>query len=326
MNMPAVCVRAENLYFNYFLISYILNRALFCVAGNGRMVVSLSKSGFMKERPKAVLYLVITAILWSLGGLLIKSVNSNPFAIAGVRSGISAIMILIVLGKPKFTWSYAQIGAALAYSATVILFVTANKTTTAANAILIQYTAPVYVALLGAWLLKEKVKLLDWITVFVVFGGLVLFFLDNISTNGVLGNFLAAASGLTFATFTVLMRMQKEGSPLESVLLGNILTAIIGIPFLFQAMPDAKGWLYLVVMGVVQLGLPYILYSKAIKHVSALEASLIPVLEPILNPVWVFFLLGEVPGKWAFIGGFIVIASVTGRCLISLRMTQRNTE
>ncbi len=280
----------------------------------------------VNERPKAILFLVITAALWSLGGLLIKSINSHPMAIAGVRSGISAILIVIATGRPKFNWSFAQIGAALAYSALVLLFVAANKNTTAANAILIQYTAPVYVALLSAWLLKERVKLLDWVTIFIALGGMVLFFVDNISTKGVLGNLLAAASGVCFGVFTVLMRMQKEGSPLESVLMGNILTAVIGIPFLFQSMPDSKGWLYLVVLGVVQLGLPYILYAKAIKHVTALEASLIPVIEPILNPVWVFLMLGETPGKWALIGGAIVLISVTARCLISLRVPQITPE
>jgi len=279
----------------------------------------LGNKALLGDRPKAILFLIITATLWSLGGLLIKSVNSNPLAIAGIRSGISAILILIATGKPKFNWSPSQIGAALAYAATVLLFVAANKNTTAANAILIQYTAPVYVALMGAWLLKEKVKLVDWATIVVVIGGMVLFFVDDINTEGVFGNILAAGSGVAFAAFAVFMRMQKEGSPLESVLLGNILTALIGIPFVFQAVPDAKGWLYLVVLGTVQLGLPYILYAKAIKHVTALEASLIPVIEPILNPVWVFLLLGETPGSWAFVGGLVVIIAVTGRCVISIR-------
>lgn len=185
------------------------------------MVFILSKTGFINERPRAILYLIFTAVLWSLGGLLIKSVNSNSFAIAGVRSGISALMLLIVMDKPKLNWSFAQIGATLAYSATVLFFVSATKTTTAANAILIQYTAPIYVALLGAWLLKERVRLLDGITIFVVLGGMLLFFVDNISTKGVLGNLLAAASGLAFGIFAVFMRMQKDGSPLESVLLGK---------------------------------------------------------------------------------------------------------
>jgi drug/metabolite transporter (DMT)-like permease len=290
------------------------------------MVMGMNRIAALKDRPKAILFLVLTATLWSFGGLLIKSINSNPLAIAGMRSGISAIVILIATGKPKLNWSLAQIGAALAYAATVLLFVVATKKTTAANAILIQYTAPVYVAFLGAWLLKEKVKLLDWITIVVVLSGMVLFFVDDINTKGVFGNILAAASGVAFAALAVFMRMQKDGSPLESVLLGNILTAIIGIPFIFGAVPDTKGWLCLVVLGVVQLGIPYILYAKAVKHVTALELSIIPVIEPLLNPVWVFLLLGEKPGKWAFAGGIIVLAAVTFRCLIPLRKSQLNVE
>lgn len=280
----------------------------------------------IRERPKSILYLVITATLWSMGGLLIKSVNSGPLAIAGVRSGISAFIILLATGRPKFNWSFPQIGAAICYSATVLLFVAANKNTTAANAILIHYTAPIYITLLGAWLLKEKARLLDWIAVIFAFGGMLLFFLDDISAEGMLGNILAAVSGFTFAMFTVFMRKQKDGSPIESVILGNILTAVIGLPFLLKGMPDGKGWFFLAVLGVVQLGLPFILYSKAIRYVTALEATLIPIIEPILSPVWVFLALGEVPGKWAIVGGIIVVVVVTGRCLVSIRLPQQNAE
>ncbi len=271
------------------------------------------------DRTKSIIFLVITATMWSLGGLLIKSVDTNPLAIAGVRSGISAVIILAATGKPKLNWSLAQIGAALSYTGLVMLFVAATKNTTAANAILIQYTAPVYVALLSAWILKEKVKLLDWLTIAVVMGGMILFFMDGLSLEGVLGNVFAAASGICFAFFAVFMRMQKEGSPIESVLLGNIFTAVIGMPFIFSDMPSTSGWLYLVVLGVVQLGIPYVLYSKAIKYVTALEASLIPVIEPMLNPVWVFLFIGEVPGLWSLVGGVIVITAVTIRCVIPLR-------
>ena len=115
----------------------------------------------MGDRPKAIIYLIITAILWSLGGILIKLVDSNALAIAGTRSAIASLIIWLYLGKPKFNWSAAQIGAALSYTGTVILFVMSNKMTTAANAILLQYTAPVYVAILGVWLLKEKTRLFD---------------------------------------------------------------------------------------------------------------------------------------------------------------------
>lgn len=280
----------------------------------------------IKERPRAILYLVITATLWSLGGLLVKSVNSNPMAIAGVRSGISAIILLLATGKPKLNWSFPQIAAAVCYSATVLLFVSANKNTTAANAVLIQYIAPIYVALLGAWLLKEKVRLLDWVSIAFAFGGMLLFFLDDVSTEGMLGNILAAVSGFFFAMFTIFMRMQKDGSPIESVILGNILTAVIGMPFLLRDMPDGRGWFFLAVLGVAQLGLPYVLYSKAIRHVTALEAVLIPIIELILSPLWVFMALGETPDKLAVIGGIVIIVVVTGRCLLSIRLPQENAE
>ena len=113
------------------------------------------------------------------------------------------------------------------------------------------------------------------------------------------------------------MRMQKDGSPLESILLGNFLTAVIGLPFLFGSVPNASGWIYLVILGVIQLGIPYLLYSKAIKHVTAMEAILISLIEPLLNPVWVFLLLGEAPGPMALLGGFIVLAAVTLKCIIA---------
>ncbi|KUO78734.1 MAG: hypothetical protein APF81_20280 [Desulfosporosinus sp. BRH_c37] len=280
-------------------------------------MINIDSSNTSKERPRALLLLAVTAILWSLGGLLIKSVNANPLTIAGIRSAIAVVLFLLVLKKPKLTWSFAQLAAALAYAATSILFVTATKTTTAANAVLLQFTAPIYVALFSSWLLKEKTKMMDWITIFLVMGGMVLFFLDNLSNKSILGNGIAALSGVTFAFFIIFMRMQKDGSPLESILLGNILTAIIGLPFLSQSVPDASGWLYLVILGVVQLGVPYILFSLAIKHVTALEAILIPVIEPLLNPVWVFLMLGEAPGLLAMLGGFIVLSAITVRCVLA---------
>ncbi|SPF36878.1 conserved membrane hypothetical protein [Candidatus Desulfosporosinus infrequens] len=274
-------------------------------------------SSYSRERHRALLLLVATAILWSLGGLLIKSVNSNPLAIAGTRSAIATVVLLLVRRKPKFTWSFAQIGAALAYAATTILFVTATKLTTAANAIFLQSTAPIYVALLSAWLLKEKIKLADWITVMIVMSGMILFFLDNLSTTGIVGNLIAATSGISFALFAIFMRMQKDGSPLESIILGNLLTAAIGLPFLAHSVPDSSGWVCLAILGVVQLGIPYILYSKAIVHVTALEAILIPVIEPLLNPVWVFLMLGEAPGPLALLGGLVVLVAITIRCVLA---------
>jgi len=273
----------------------------------------------------AISLLIGTAILWSFGGILIKSVSWNPIAIAGARSAIAALLILIILRRPHLTWSLPQIGGAVAYASTVITFVAATKLTTAANAILLQYTAPVYVALLSVWLLKERIRYTDWITIFFVIGGMTLFFIDKLTKGGFLGNILAILSGISFACLVIFMRKQKLGSPLESAFLGNIATALIGLPFMFQSVPRGSGWIGLILMGLFQLGLSYILYSIAIKHVPALEAVLIPILEPILNPVWVFLILGEIPGRWAFLGGFIVIVSITLRYTLSNAKTSEAT-
>jgi len=175
----------------------------------------------------------------------------------------------------------------------------------------------VYAALLGAWFLRERVTWLDGATIAMVLGGMAVFFLDKLTAGGVWGNVLSIASGVSYASLIVLLRAQKDGSPMESVLLGNGLTALIGLPFMWQGSPGVSGWLGLLLMGVFQLGLSYVLYSTAIKHITALEAALIPVIEPILNPVWVFLFVGEAPGRFALMGGAIVLAAVTGRYAIS---------
>lgn len=264
----------------------------------------------------AIILLVVTATMWSLGGLLIKSINAHPLAIAGTRSAISCIIMILYVKKPKFNWSFTQIAAGVAYASMVITFVFSTKLTTAANAILLEYTAPIFVALLSAWMLKEKPKAIDWVTIMLVFGGMVLFFLDSLDAKGFAGNIFGLLSGISYALFTVFMRMQKNGSPIESVILGNAISAIVGIPFIFMSVPDFKGWLFLVILGVVQLGIPYIMYSEAIKNASALEASIITMIEPILNPIWVVLIIGEIPGVLSIIGGIIVIATVAIRCVI----------
>jgi drug/metabolite transporter (DMT)-like permease len=273
----------------------------------------------MEIRSKAIVFLLLSAILWSFGGLFIKLVSWNPVAIAGLRGFIAMVVLIVYVRHPHFTWSFPQIGGAIAYAVTVTLFVIATKLTTAANAILLQYTAPVYVAFLGSWILKERVLWFDWLIVLTVIGGMALFFLDHLTPGNQLGNVSAILSGIGFACFVLFMRKQKNESPLETVLLGDFFTGLIGLPFMFESMPGALSWLGLLFLGVVQLGLSYVFYSEAIKHVTALEAILIPGIEPILNPIWVFLMLGEAPGKWALVGGFVVLLSVTARSLIAIR-------
>lgn len=275
--------------------------------------------GLEASRPASLFLLVLTAILWSIGGLFIKLIEWNPLAIAGTRSLIAALIILAVVRRPRLPRTFAQIAGIVAYAATVIMFVLANKLTTAANAILLQYTAPIYVALLGAWFLKERVGKADWLTIFLVLGGMLLFFVDDLEEGGLAGNIIALFCGVSFAVSIVCLRSQKSASPLETVFWGNALTAVIGLPFMSSPPQDGKSWLGLLLLGVFQLGLSYILYTIAIKKVSALEGILIPVIEPIMNPVLVFLALGERPGIWSLAGGSIVVVSITIRCVLSLK-------
>jgi drug/metabolite transporter (DMT)-like permease len=264
--------------------------------------------------------LVLAAFCWSLGGLLIKAVNWPPLAVAGGRGGIAAVFLLLTNRGLRFHLSRVQLLGAFGYAACTITFCTATKLTTAANAILLQYTAPVWVALLGAWFIGERATRVDWLTIVIVLGGMTLFFADGLDPTAVLGNSIAVLSGVCFAGMTLALRRQKDGSPVESIILGNALALLVGLPWIVRA-PELEptGWAALIGLGVVQLGISYWLYARAIKHVTALEAVLIPVIEPILNPVWVLIMMGERPTPWALVGGVIVLSAVTWRAMISIR-------
>lgn len=265
----------------------------------------------------AVFYLVLAGLLWSLAGVLIKSIPWPPLAIAGLRSGLAAITIMIYLKRPRFTWSKYQIGAAIAYAVTVTLFVLANKLTTAGNAILLQYTAPVYVALMSYSILGERSTKVDWLSILIMLTGLALFFLDDLTTAGYLGNIYAIIAGIAFAFFTVFLRKQKNASPGESILLGNLLTLLIGLPAITTSVSwDIQPWIFTFILGIFQLGIPYILFSIAIKHVSALDAIIYPTIEPIINPLLVYLLIGEALGPWAVWGGLLVLGGVIFRGVV----------
>jgi drug/metabolite transporter (DMT)-like permease len=278
--------------------------------------MNLSNAVSQKSHIQAVLLLLTAAVLWSFGGVLIKLIVWNPLAIAGMRSAIAGLLLILFLRKPKLTFSKVQIACAIAYACTTSLFVVGNKLTTAANVILLQYTAPIYVALFGSWFLNERTHLFDWVVILICLGGMVLFFLDELTFGGFWGNMIAIFSGITFAAMILLLRKQKSGAPLESILLGNILVAVVMLPFMFKSMPDTRSWIGLGLLGVFQLGLSYVLYSMAIKQVTALEGVLIPVIEPVLNPVWVFLLVGERPGAWAIAGGIIIFITISIRSII----------
>jgi len=278
--------------------------------------MNLSNTVSQKSHIRALLLLLIAATLWSFGGVLIKLIVWNPLAIAGMRSAIAGLFLILFLRKPKISFSKVQLACAIAYACTTTAFVVGNKLTTAANVILLQYTAPIYVALFGSWFLNERAHLFDWVVILICLGGMVLFFLDELTYGGLWGNVISVFSGITFGAMILLLRKQKSGSPLESVLLGNMLVALVMLPFMFGSMPDMRSWMGLGLLGTFQLGLSYVLYSIAIKRVTALEGVLVPIIEPVLNPLWVFLLVGERPGPWAIAGGIIIFITISIRSII----------
>ena len=269
-----------------------------------------------------ILAMMATAFLWSIAGLFIKIIDWKPLTIAGFRSLVASLVILLFLKRPKFHLSFPQVAAALASAATMLLFVSANKTTTSANAILLQYIGPIFTAFIGAVLLKERARIEHWIAFPLVAAGMIAMFMDKLGGGRTLGNVLAVLSAMTFSFYFVFMRMQKDGSPLESILLSHWLVAAIGIvSSIFMPIPSVslKAVGAVAVLGIFQVGVSAILFAAAIKRISAVSANLIAVIEPVFNPVWVFLVLGEAPGPNAIIGGLIIVAAVTGVSVVGAR-------
>jgi drug/metabolite transporter (DMT)-like permease len=262
------------------------------------------------------------AFLWSLAGLFIKLVDWNPFAIACGRSLVASLFILACLGKPRFTFSRLQVGAALASAATMLLFIYANKATSSANAILLQYGAPVYTALIGLVLLKERPRAEQWLALVAVLGGMLLFFMDSLGGGHLAGDLAAAGSGIAFALYIVLMRAQKAGSPLESTFLAHLMTAAIAFVFaLFLPAPRLTGGAVAAMLGLglLQIGLASVLFSYGIKRVTAIQGVIVAGIEPVLNPLWVFLATGEAPRGKTLAGGCVIIAAVLASSIVTAR-------
>lgn len=295
-----------------------------------------------KLRPE--LALILCALFWSTGGILVKLIDWNSFAIAGVRSILGAVTILLVYRKfPKIIVrnkdgsidSFSTVNriiAAVSYSATMILYVTATKLTTAANAILLQYTAPIWVILLGKFLLKERTDWIDYITVVGVFGSMILFFADGLAAGNFLGNVLALISGITFGVTTIFMRRQKVGNPADSFTFAHILTFIIAIPFFFIGDGLAENlsgsekiisYISLLALGVFQMGCASVLYSVGIAKVAAISSVLLTMLEPIMNPVWVMIFYGEKPSLQAILGGAGILLFIFIRTYLKGRQRRK---
>ncbi len=264
----------------------------------------------LTERRKAILFLILAALLWSTAGVFVKALDWQPLSLLAGRGIFTSILFLLYMRRlpQKVTrWTLLAAGGSIA---TQFLFVTSTKLTTAANSIFLQYTAPIYVVLLAYWLLREKPSRSDWIAMGIILLGLFLFFGDQLSPNGLYGNILAVLSGVTSAVMMVSFRAQKDATPEDSILIASLAIAIFGFPSLLKETQTITSWLSIGYLGIFQIGLAFIFFTKGIKHIPALEANLIGTLEPILNPVWVFLFLGERMGKSALLGGLVVLVGV----------------
>jgi len=264
----------------------------------------------LTDRRKALIYLVITALLWSTSGVFVKALSWGPVSILAGRGIFTSIVFLLYLRRLPRQWSRWMLLAAGGSVATQFLFVTSTKLTTAANSIFLQYTAPIYVVLLGYWLLREKPSRSDWVSMGLIFIGLLLFFGDQLSTQGFYGNILAVISGVTSAIMVVAFRAQKDAHPEDSILVASLFMAAAGIPSILKESWTVTNWSIIAYLGIFQIGLAFILFTKSIKHIPALEANLIGTLEPVFNPVWVYLFLGEAMGRSALLGGVVVLAGV----------------
>ncbi|MGC3998635.1 MAG: DMT family transporter [Anaeromyxobacter sp.] len=262
---------------------------------------------------KSRLQLLAAAALWSTAGAAMKLCHLSGWQIAGGRSLIAGLFLLALVPESRRRPTWPVLLTALAYAGTVILFAISNKLTTAANAIFIQDTAPLWVLLLSPLVLGERPARGELLAVPVFGIGLAMFFLDELSPGQLNGNLVALASGVAFA-FCILGLRKVHFHGAAALVWGNLIAAAIALP-LWTTGPAARplDLGLLLFLGVFQLGLSYLLFARGVSGVTALEASLLVLLEPVLNPIWTFLFTGEVPGPWALAGGAVVLGATVWR-------------
>ena len=285
----------------------------------------------MKIRGSPLLFVFAAAFLWSTGGLFIKWTTLSGLELSFWRSFFAIFTVAFFTRHEGFGLNRLTAAASVLYAVLLILFVVATKTTTAANAIFLQYTAPVYLLILEPIIYKEKFRSRDLITVLVCLGGMALFFVGQLRPQDVTGNILALASGFCFALYFLALRHPnaREVNRASSVIYGNTLAVLMTAPWGLATITsitahDLTGVAYL---GIIQLGVSYTLFTVGMAHgVRSLDAGIVCYIEPVLNPVWVFFILGERPSAWALLGGAIIIVAVISHMLLDARGKRRASE
>jgi drug/metabolite transporter, DME family len=259
--------------------------------------------------------ILAAAALWSTAGAAIKLCSLNAWQISLGRSLVAACVLWLFLPGARARATRGTWAVAAAYAVTVVLFTVANKLTTSANAIFLQDTAPLYVLLLSPLLLKEKPTRGELLSVPLFLLGLLLFFKDKLTPGQLSGNLIALASGVAFALCILGLR-RLGGSNAPALLLGNLLAGAASFPGALGGQTvTTRDLLIVLFLGVFQLGLSYALFARGVRHTPATEASLLVLLEPVLNPVWAFLLAGERPGPWALAGGSLVLLGTLWRTL-----------
>lgn len=264
----------------------------------------------MSEKNKGNFYILLTAFLWSTGGLLIKYIPGNPVAINGARSLIALLFFFGYKRSTKIKFNRYIVSAAVCLVLTNTLYVIANKMTTAANAIVLQYTAPLFVLIWDCIYRRKMPKKQQCLVVVMAFAGMVLFFFDQLDGGQILGNLIAIGAGLSFSGVFFINSL-PEASSEDASMLAFLLSFVISIPFLGDVWQmDGRAIGALVVLGVFQVGLAYVLFAKGAKLTSPVSASLIGLLEAILNPLWVFLFYGEKVGRFALVGAAVILLAV----------------
>ncbi len=283
----------------------------------------------MENRNRGIIEMLICAALWSTAGILMKLLPWNGFAVASIRSLIAGLTILIyalATGR-KMIINRKTLMAGILTAGVYTCFSCANKLTTAANAIVLQFTCPVFIVILSALFLKTKMRIRDIITVILTLGGIALVFLDKLEGGYLLGNLVAVLAGLLMAGMYVSVGEMEENSRFSAITLGQFITFLVGLPFVITTRPalTAVTVLSILALGIFQLGISYILYIHASINCPPLACCLLGGLEPLLNPVWVMLFDGETPGVLAFIGGIIVIITITVWCALDSKTGAETT-
>lgn len=273
----------------------------------------------MMTRNRAILEMLLCAALWSIAGIFIKLIPWNSIVIAGLRSLIAGLVMFVYMRARGigFTADRRSLAGGAALCLTLTCFVAANKLTTAANSIVLQFTAPMFIVVFSALFLKKRFSRADVLAVVLTMAGISLFFFDQLTPGHLAGNCVAIFAGMAFACYYMSLEGASESQRMSAILIAHGLTFLVGLPFTFVYPPElsAAPVACILVLGVVQLGIPYVLLGRASGACPPLACSLLGAVEPLLNPVWVFIFDGEAPGLWALIGGVVVVATITVWCI-----------